>query len=134
MARCDSASTTAPVEPPCWVPSAPSNWMKWSPRTVRPASVQALTQRSRSSAEDTMYALLRQPYRSAMMCSPFIVIPPSKQRSAERDLHTRPRALRFWRGALKPRAAGAILLAEVYPSEKYRGEKVRKYNRIYLAS
>jgi hypothetical protein len=28
-----------------------------------------------------------------------------------------------WRGALKPRAAGEILLAEVYPSEKYRGEK-----------
>jgi hypothetical protein len=29
-----------------------------------------------------------------------------------------------------PRAAGAVLPAEVYPSEKYRGEKVRKYNRI----
>ena len=28
-----------------------------------------------------------------------------------------------------PRAAGAVLPAEVYPSEKYRGEKVRKYNR-----
>jgi hypothetical protein len=36
------------------------------------------------------------------------------------------------RGALKPRAAGAVLLAEVYPSEKYRGEKVRKYNRIFV--
>jgi len=36
-------------------------------------------------------------------------------------------------GALKPRAAGEILLAEVYPSEKYRCEKVRKYNRIILA-
>src|SRR6202521_5448725 len=33
-----------------------------------------------------------------------------------------------------PRAAGEILLAEVYPSEKYRGEKVRKYNRINLAT
>jgi hypothetical protein len=32
-----------------------------------------------------------------------------------------------------PRAAGAVLLAEVYPSEKYRGEKVSKYNCIYLA-
>ena len=58
---------------------------------------------------------------------------PFKQKICSRGLHTRPRALRFWRGALIPRAAGAVLLAEVYPSEKYRGEKVRKYNRIYLA-
>jgi hypothetical protein len=35
------------------------------------------------------------------------------------------------RDALRQRAAGEILLAEVYPSEKYRGEKVRKYNRIF---
>src|SRR5690349_15120709 len=38
------------------------------------------------------------------------------------------------RDALKPRAAGAVLAAEVYPSERYRGEKVRKYNRINRAA
>src|SRR5689334_965276 len=69
-----------------------------------------------------------------MMCSPFIVVPPSKQRSAVGGLHTRPRAFRLRRDALKPRAAGAVLLAEVYPSERYRGEKVRKYNRINRAA
>src|SRR5688500_11522826 len=57
---------------------------------------------------------------------------PFKQKICSRGLHTRPRALRFWRGALIPRAAGAVLLAEVYPSEKYRGEKVRKYNPILM--
>src|SRR5258706_3019562 len=39
------------------------------------------------------------------------------------------------RDALRPRAADEVLLAEVYPSEKYqkyRREKVRKYNRIKL--
>jgi hypothetical protein len=73
------------------------------------------------------------------MCSPFIVIPPSKQRSAPRICTRDLGRSRFWRGALKPRAAGAVLLAEVYPSEKYRGEsekyrgeKVRKYNRIFV--
>src|SRR5438270_10661890 len=65
-----------------------------------------------------------------MMWSPFTSIPPSKQKSAGRDSIARPRAYRQTRHALKPRAAGEILLAEVYPSEKYRREKVRKYNRI----
>jgi transketolase len=37
------------------------------------------------------------------------------------------------RDAPRQRAAGEILLAEVYPCEKYRGEKVRKYNRINSA-
>jgi hypothetical protein len=67
-----------------------------------------------------------------MMCSPFIVIPlPSKdpQSGTARATSGAPQDLR---GALKPRAAGAVLLAEVYPSEKYRGEKVRKYNPILL--
>jgi hypothetical protein len=34
------------------------------------------------------------------------------------------------RDAPRPRAAGVFLVAKVYPSEKYRGEKVRKYNPI----
>src|SRR6476659_8454757 len=69
-----------------------------------------------------------------MMCSPFTSIPPSKQKSAGEGLIARPRAFRKMRDALRQRAAGEILLAEVYPSEKYRGEKVRKYNRINSAA
>src|SRR6185503_12825915 len=59
--------------------------MKWSPKTVRPASLHALTQSSRNFAEEKSKSLFGQLYRSAMMCSPFIVIPPSKQRSAVGD-------------------------------------------------
>src|SRR6185312_7073036 len=70
-----------------------------------------------------------------MMCSPFTSIPPSKQKSARSGTVCATSGVPLWRDALKPRAAGAVLLlAEVYPSEKYRGEKVRKYNRIILAT
>src|SRR5476649_356226 len=69
-----------------------------------------------------------------MMCSPFTSIPLPSKSPQWRDCLARPRAFRKKRDAPRPRAAGAILLAEVYPSEKYRGEKVRKYNRISRAT
>src|SRR6202011_5807391 len=69
-----------------------------------------------------------------MMCSPFTSIPPSKQKSAVEGLSRATSGVPRMRNALIQRAEGEVLLAEVYPSEKYRGEKVRKYNRIILAT